>query len=141
MKKIFIGGSMHFSKKMLEVQKQLQKLGYEALVPTDTHECLDNPNLNMDVDHCTSRDIDKENFDLVVKSDAFLVLNYPKNNIDGYIGGATLMEIGLCRHFNIPVILLHSLPSKNKLRYSLEVEITKPYILNGNIENILECIN
>lgn len=127
---------MHFSKEMLETQQILQNLGYEALVPTDTLECLENPELNMDFDHCTARDIDKENFDLVVASDAFLVLNHPKNDIEGYIGGATLMEIGLCRHFNIPVILLHPLPSKDILRYALEVEITKPLILDGNIQNI-----
>lgn len=134
--KVFIGGSMHFAKEMLKAQQILQKLGHEAIVPTDTHECIENPELNMDFDHCTSRDIDKENFDLVVSSDAFLVLNYPKNEIEGYVGGATLMEIGLMRHFNKPIILLHPLPSKDKLRYALEIEITRPMILDGKLENI-----
>ena len=92
-----ICGSMHFAKEMLEAQKTLQALGHTARVPSDIHECLDNPELNMDFDYCVRTNIDKKDFQQVADSEAILVLNYPKQGIEGYVGGATLMEIGLAR--------------------------------------------
>ena len=92
---------MYFAKEMLEAQKILQELGHIAIVPIDTDDCLQNPELNMDWEHCHKYgDIDKDHFNKVAASDAMIVLNYPRNGINGYIGGATLMEIAIARHLN-----------------------------------------
>ncbi len=134
--KITICGSMHFAREMLEAKQELEKLGHEAFVPEDTHLCVKNPELNMDFEHCMSTQIDKKCFDLIENSDAILVLNYPKNGVNGYIGGATLMEIGLARHLNKRIFLLNDLPSEEELRYALEIRITEPVIVNGDLSNV-----
>lgn len=134
--RIVICGSMHFSKEMLEAQKIIQNLGHEGIVPLDTLECLENPALNMDLEHGINLDIDKDHFNKIENSDAILVLNYPKNNMSGYIGGATLMEIGIARHFDKKIFILHDLPSEDELRYALEIKVTRPVILNGDLHNI-----
>jgi len=131
-----ICGSMGFAREMLEAQKILEELGHAVMIPCDTHECIENPNLNMDFEHCTATDIDKSCFNKVAASEAIVVLNYPKNGIEGYIGGATLMEIGLARHLNKKIFLLHEIPAENVLRYALEIKITRLVILNGDLKKI-----
>ena len=131
-----ICGSMHFANEMLEAQRVLEELGHHVNIPCDTHECVENPNLNMDIEHCMMTNIDKSCFQKVADSEAILVLNYPKNGIDGYVGGATLMEIGLARHFDKKIFLLHDLPSEDELRYALEIKLTRPTILQGDIRKI-----
>ncbi len=129
-----ICGSMGFAKEMLEAQKILAEIGHEVMIPCDTHECVENPNLNMDFEHCILTDIDKSCFKKVAASEAIVVLNYPKNGIDGYVGGATLMEIGLARHLDKKIFLLYEIPAENILRYALEIKITRPVILGGNLK-------
>lgn len=131
-----ICGSMRFAREMLETQKKLAELGHQAMIPGDTLECVENPNLNMDLEHCATTNIDKSCFAQVAQSDAILVLNYPKNGVSGYVGGATLMEIGLARHLDKKIFLLHDLPGENELRYALEIKLTKPIILRGDIAKI-----
>jgi len=138
--RFMICGSMHFAKEMLEAQKSLQGLGHDAKIPSDTLECLENPELNMDFDYCVRTQIDKKDFQQVADSDAILVLNYPKNGIKGYIGGATLMEIGLARHLGKKIFLLHDIPSEDELRYALEVRLTSPVVLGGDIKKINQFI-
>jgi hypothetical protein len=134
--RIAICGSMSFSREMLEAKKTLEDSGHEATIPPDTMQCLENPELNMSLEHCLSTDIDKKCFDLIAESDAILVLNYEKNGVEGYVGGATLMEIGLARHLNKKIFLLNGLPEKEKLRHVLEIETTRPTILNGDVSKI-----
>ena len=134
--KIMICGSMQFSKEMLEAQKILEAKGHEVMVPDDVHDCLENPELNMSMAHCMKWDIDKKCFEKVAKSDAIVVLNYPKNGMSGYVGGATLMEIGLARHLDKKIFLLHELPSEDELRYTLEIKLAKPVVLKGDLEKV-----
>ena len=136
--KITICGSMHFAKEMVEVQKALEEMGHEAFIPSDTHDCIEKPELNSDMEHCTSQDIDidKECFNNIEKSDAIIVLNHPKKGIDGYIGGATLMEIGVARHLDKKIFLLHNIPSEEELGYAFEIKLTNPTILNGDLGKI-----
>jgi len=134
--KLMICGSMFFSKEMLQTKNILEELGHEVMVPSDVNECLVDSELNTNLDYCIKNNIDKKDFDQIAKSDGIVVLNYDKNNIKGYVGGATLMEIGLARHLNKKIFLLFSLPEEKDLRYALEIKITKPTILNGDLNLI-----
>jgi hypothetical protein len=135
--KITICGSMIFAKEMLDAQKLLTELGHEAVVPIDTYECLGDSSLNESMEHCQKfGDIDKDNFDKIADSDAILILNYPKNDIAGYVGGAVLTELGVARHLDKKIFILHPLPSEKDLRYALEIKIMKPIILNGDLTKI-----
>jgi len=134
--KIVICGSMYFAKEMLEVKSRLAEMGHLAFVPSDIDECVKNPELSMDMEHCLRTNVQKECFDKVAESDAILVLNYKRNRIEGYIGGATLMEIGLAQHLDKKIFLLYPPPKIEDLRYSLEIQLAKPIILNGDLSKI-----
>jgi hypothetical protein len=137
--KIVLCGSMTFAKEMLEVKNKLEGNGHEILLPLDTEACLANPDLNMSLEHCenfSDVDLDKDHFNKISESDAILVLNYPKNNIDGYVGGASLMEIGVARHLDKKIFMLFDLPNTEALRYALEIKLAKPIILNGDLNKI-----
>ena len=127
---------MVFAKEMLEAQKQLEALAHEVLIPIDTQDCLAKPELQENLEWCMSQDLDKDHFNKVANSDAVLILNYPKNNIVGYIGGSTLMELGLARHLDKKIFILHNLPSEEEIRYALEIKAMRPIILNGDISKI-----
>jgi len=134
--KIFICGSMSFAREMLEYKNKLQEIGHQVIVPASVEECIENPELNMDLDYCFRTDIQKKCFNQIAESDAILVLNCEKNGIDGYIGGATLMEMGLASHLNKKIFLLNTSPKIEDLRYSVEIQLTKPIILNGDLNLI-----
>jgi hypothetical protein len=134
--KITICGSMFFSKEMLLVKTELEKAEHTVFVPSDVHDCAENPDLAADVEHCLRTNVQEECFNNVANSDAILVLNYKKNGIEGYIGGATLMEIGIAQHLKKKIFLLNPVPKVEDLRYSVEIQIAKPVILNGNLNLI-----
>jgi len=94
--RIAICGSMSFAKEMLEVQKLLQNMGHQAEVPCDTELHVQKPEFVDDLDgnyvHCTENDIIRRCFDVIAAADAILLLNYPKNGMNGYIGASGLKD-------------------------------------------------
>lgn len=139
--KIFICGSMHFSKEMLEAQKKLKELGHVAEVPCDTKEFVENSQLTTD-DHeknykwCIDNDIVRKCLDCIAESDAILLLNYPKNGINGYIGASGIMEAGLAYYLKKKIFLLFPPPSPQEVKSSHEILIMQPVILNGDLSLI-----
>lgn len=138
---IMICGSMKFAKEMLEAKEKLEKMGHEVKVPCDTQHFIDNPDFTTDnhadnYDHCIENDIIRKCFNQVADSDAILVLNHPKNGIDGYVGASTLMEIGLAYHLDKRIFLLNSPPKLEQLRHTHEILIMQPIILNGDLNKI-----
>ena len=132
---------MQFAKKMLLAKKKLEKLGLTVKVPCDIKKFIDESNFSTDnheedYKHCLENDVIKTDMKSVVESDAILVLNYPKDNIEGHIGTSTLMEIGLAYFHNKKILLLFPLPKLEKARYSHELSIMQPQILKGDIKNI-----
>lgn len=134
--KITICGSMAFAKEMLEYKDKLEKMGHTVITPSATEECIINPELNMDLEFCIKRDLQKEHFNFISQSDAILVLNHNKNGIKGYVGGATLMEMAIASHLDKKIFLLDPIPEIKDLRYSFEIQLTKPIVLNGNLNLI-----
>lgn len=136
--KIYIVGSMHFSKEMIETQKKLREMGHLASIPPDTHDCRNNPHLklNEDLEHCEKIDIMRACTDLQEDCDAIIVLNYPKEGVEGYIGANTLMEMGLAYYLKQKIFLLYPPPSPEKARYYVEVMHMKPIILNGDLNKL-----
>ncbi len=136
-----ICGSMHFSKEMLKIQKKLEEMGHVVEVPCDTHEFANNQNMTTDNHEenykwCIDNDIIRKCFDLIVESDAILMLNYPKKGIEGYVGASGLMEIGLAYYFKKKIFLLYPPPSPQEVKSSHEIFIMQPIILNGDLNLI-----
>ena len=97
--KITICGSMAFAKNMQETKDLLEEAGHEIFIPSDTRQHISDPslgdNLESNYKHSLETDIMRDHFNLIAKSAAILVLNYPKNGINGYIGTCNLIEMGV----------------------------------------------
>lgn len=136
--KIMICGSMTFAKEMLEIKKKLEEIGHAAEIPTDTLEMKEgkynNDDLEADYRHCIEKDIIRTHFNMIEKNDAILVLNYEKNGTKGYVGAASLMEIGLAYYLKKKIFLLYPLPHHSQQRCAHEIKIMQPFILNGNLD-------
>jgi hypothetical protein len=141
--KVMICGSMQFAREMLEAQKRLEEMGIEAEVSCDTQLFIDNPDFTTDnhdenYAHCIENDIIRKSFDSIAESDAILILNYPKNGTEGYVGASGLIEIGLAYYLRKKIFLLNPPPSPDRAKYAHEILIMQPIILNGKLEKILE---
>lgn len=75
----------------------------------------------------------RQHFDLIAKSDAVLVVNEEKNDSAGYVGGNTLMEMGLAFYLNKKIYLLNPIP---EIAYKEEIIGMTPSVLNGDLARI-----
>lgn len=138
--KIMICGSMAFIKDILNVKRQLDRLGHTALIPYGTEPHLIDSKfvekLGDNLEYCIKNNIMKKNFDMVAKSDAVLVLNPKRNNIEGYIGVSVLMEMAVAHHLNKNIFIFNEIPHYDKARWAQEVRIMQPIIIHGNLNKI-----
>jgi len=145
--KITLCGSIAFQDEALSIKEKLEKLGHEVrLWPTKLKNgegqlicakeyykirktAADNEKWVWD----RKAEAVLEHFNKVVWSDAILVANYDKNNINGYIGGNTLMEMGFAFFLNKKIYLLNSIP---EMSYKEEILGVKPVVINGDLNEI-----
>jgi len=142
-KEIVICSSAAFYKQVIEVEEKLKKLGFKVTIPFVANKMKENRDFN--VEHYktwykNSNDYKKKSLWMkqhyceIVKGDIVLVLNYEKNGIAGYIGGATLSEMTLALHFGKKIYVLNPIPEL--LSYKEELYGTLPVILNGDLSLI-----
>lgn len=145
--KITICGSIAFQDEVLSVKEKLEKLGHEVeiwpLEVKDEKGQLISVREYYKIRRIASEDEkwvwDRkaesvlEHFEKVAWSDAILVANYNKNDVKGYIGGNTLMEMGLAFFLKKKIYLLNQIP---ELSYKEEILGVKPIILNGDLTKI-----
>lgn len=145
--KITICGSIAFQDEVLSVKEKLEKLGHEVkLWPLKLEG--EKGQLISAKKYYKIRKIAADDekwvwdrkaeavlrhFNKVDWSDAILVANYDKNDVKGYIGGNTLMEIGLAFFLKKKIYLLNQIP---ELPYKEEILGVKPIILNGDLTKI-----
>lgn len=134
--KITICGSLSFAKEMIEAGEELNAMGHEAIVPNSAQIALTNPGVNMDLDYCLENNVLLEHYNFVADSDAILVINEEKNGIKGYIGASTLMEMAIARYFNKKIFLINPWPKIEELRHSMEIQLTRPIVLNRDLTKI-----
>lgn len=145
--KITICGSIMFIDEMQEVKRKLEKLGHEVKLPPSEIVVEGGKTIPVKelyaIRHATDtaegwiwdikQEAMKNHFNKVVWSDAILVLNHSKNNIAGYIGANTLLEMGLALHLGKKIYLLYPIP---EISYKEEILGMKPAILNDNLNLI-----
>ncbi len=138
--KIMIIGSMAFAEDMIRAKKILQNLGHRVDVPTGISDHLKDKKfvdkLDENFEYCVKTNVMKKCFGKVAKSDAVLVVNNKRKNINGYIGTSALMELGIAHHLNKKIFLLNEIPSWKEQRWAHEVLIMQPVILNGDFSRI-----
>jgi len=145
--KITICGSIAFQDEVLSVKEKLEKLGHKVKVwPSEVKDekgqlisvqeyykirkiAADDEKWVWD----RKAEVVLEHFNKVAWSDAILVANYDKNNVNGYIGGNTLMEIGLAFFLKKKIYLLNEIP---ELPYKEEILGVRPIVLGGDLSKI-----
>ena len=140
---ITICASCSFYTKVIEVQKQLEDLGYKVLVPLTAKKMEKSndfrvekykPWMERPTGYKRKAFLTKGHFDKVVEGDVTLVLNYEKNGREGYIGGAVLSEMALAFYFKKPIYILN--PIDESSPYKEEMYGFLPKIINGDLKSI-----
>ena len=76
----------------------------------------------------------KNHYDKIDWCDVILVVNHDKRGVAGYIGGNTLIEIGVAFYLKKKIYILN--PVSSELSYKQEIMGMKPVFLNGNLSLI-----
>lgn len=145
--KITVCGSIAFFKEMQRIKNELESLGYEVKMPPS--ELKDDNGKDISIEEYyklrkastndeswiwnRKEEMMRMHFDKVLWSDAVLILNYDKNNIKGYIGANTFLEMGLAMHLKKKIYLLKPIP---EVSCKEEILGMKPIIINNNLSEI-----
>lgn len=129
--KIVVCGSMKFIEDIKKIKEELTKQGHEVIIPNIDH--LEEEQQMEDHNAKIKFDLIRSFFKKIENSDALLVANFDKNNIKGYIGGNSLLEMGKAYDVRIPIYLLYEIP---EMSYTDEIKALQPIVLNGDLEKI-----
>ena len=141
-KTIVICSSASFYKNVIQVEKDLKKLGFFVKIPNVANHMKKTG--DFDVSKIKTwvknpKDYDKKNalmvthFKKIKVSDAILVVNNKKNNIDGYIGGNVLLEMMIAYEYKKPIYIMHPV---SEYLLTEEVYGLLPIFINGDLTKI-----
>jgi hypothetical protein len=130
-----IGGSMTFAKQMKKSKETLEKMGYEVFVPLDTEHCIIDPSKKVDVQFMKELGVGRGDAELVAKSDAFIILNYPKHGTEGYIGAGAYRDLSVAWWLKKKLFFLFPY-DENQNNHKYEMLGFEPIILDGDIHKI-----
>lgn len=152
--KITLCGSIAFYKEMETVRDELTTLGHEVLIPELALEVPQEfgggkkvyfgeyieKNGGIDAfpeDHPLwdlKEGAIRDHYKKIEWGDAILVVNPEKRGVPGYVGGNTLIEIGLAFYLEKKIYILH--PVSSTLSHKQEIMGMKPTILSGDLQKI-----
>jgi hypothetical protein len=139
--RITLIGSVAFAKRMVEVYRQLEKMGHEPLMLGHMFGIADGTERELidDIrrDHANAKrkyDFFRKWHELIKSGDAVLVCNFEKNGIRNYIGGNTLMEMGFAHVNDKKVFLLNPVPEG--VPYVDEIRGVTDAVLEGDLGKI-----
>ncbi len=146
--KITICGSIAFIDEMQATKNKLEQLGHEVKLPP--LEIIDEngkaiPAKEYYTIRKTTNMTDgwiwdrkeqamRNHFDKIAWADSILVLNHDKNDVKGYIGGNTLMEMGFAFFLKKKIYLLNEIP---ELSYKEEILGVRPIVIEGDLNKIV----
>lgn len=132
---ITICGSIKFFDDMVKIQKVLEARGYTVLMPVKAD------GVDYWADDNTSRvqakktlELINEHFNKIEQSDAILVVNITKKDIENYIGANTFLEIGFAHYRDKKIFLLNPVPDQPYIID--EIQTIDPIVIDGDIDNI-----
>ena len=152
--KLAVCGSIAFYSEMEALRDRLESEGHEVLIPELADEAPPEfggdkkvyfgqyveENGGIDAfapDHQIwelKRAAIEDHFRKIEWADAVLVANYDKRGMRGYVGGNTLIEIGVAFYLQKPIYLLNDVSSD--LSYKVEILGMKPTVLHGDTRKI-----
>lgn len=139
--KITICGSIKFADKLVEIYRELEKIGHEPMMHEEMFGIADGTAKELidgiQLDHAEVKrknDFIRWWHDCICRGDAVLVCNFDKNGIKNYIGGNTLMEIGFA-HVNDKKIFLFN-PIPEEVSYVDEIKAMIDEVIEGDLSKI-----
>ena len=134
--KIVMLGSVAFAEKMNEIKEHLFVLGHDVYFSKLIQNYVgvsQEERYNQAVVNKSKFDLIKYYYDLIKENDAIVVVNETKKEIEGYIGGNVLIEMGFAYVLNKKIFLLNDIPD---VSYKDEIVAMKPIVLNGDLSLI-----
>jgi hypothetical protein len=133
--KITICGLMKFNDEMIAIQRELESVGHDIFmpikVPTVDYWSADGSSR---VEAKKGLNLVKKHMDKIKESDAILVCNYTKGDIENYIGANTFLEMGYAHYIDKKIFLLHPLPSQ---QYIIDELVSfDTIVIDGDLEKI-----
>lgn len=149
--KLTICGSIAFYKEMEKLRDELKQFGHEVLIPELEVEVprdfgggkkvnfgeyiegkggLDAFQRGHEV-FKLKRDAIRDHFRKIEWADAILVANYEKRGVAGYVGGNTLIEIGVAFYLDKKIFILN--PVSSELSYKIEILGMEPIVVEGDL--------
>jgi hypothetical protein len=140
--KIYVVGSSHFLKHMVECSTELHKWGldgfihedYEAFARGEKQDIVDAWYRGEEASIKRDNNYYKEHYQHILESDGILVVNDEKNGIKNYIGGNVLIEMGQAYVNDKKIFFLNGMPTQSS--YLDEIVSMDPICLNGALYNI-----
>jgi nucleoside 2-deoxyribosyltransferase len=123
---------MRFHKEMGDAKKRLEEKGHTVLLPHVEFGDFRKARGKDEKWRRLKQGFIREHFEKIRRADAVLILNYDKDGIESYIGGNSLMELGVAYEYGKQIFILNSVP--DGLSYSEEIEVMAPTILDGNLD-------
>jgi len=119
--KITLCGSIKFFDNMIEIQKQLESNGHEVYRPIKV-ENVDyfSEDGSSRIEAKKSLNLAKIHLDKIEASDAILVANYTKGDIENYIGASTFLEMAFAHYRGKKIFVLNPLPKQKYIDDELQ---------------------
>ncbi len=134
--RIFIICSKRFYDKIPEIQQILEEKGHEITLPN----CYDDPSTEEryekmgDQAHAEWKgSMLRHSTEVIENNDAVLVLNFEKNGMKDYIGGATFLEMYDAFRLDKKIYLYNAIPEGILFD---EIKGFKPILLQGEIRQM-----
>lgn len=133
--KIIICGSISAADEIVSAKTELEELGHTVEIPEGVKHlqewggAADSNSAKRKIEH----DLIRGYYEKMKSYDKVLIVNPRKKDIEGYIGGNTLIEMAFALILNKPIYLLHAIP---EISYKAEIAAMQPILLNGDISKI-----
>lgn len=134
--KIFICASKHFYDKVNNVKNELELAGHTIALPNSFDDPFAEEKAKT-LSHADHKKFKAEMFELqnkkVAENDGILVLNFEKNGVPNYIGGAVFMEMIKAFELGKKIFIFNPVPN-NILKD--EIEGLDPFVIDGDLSLI-----
>jgi hypothetical protein len=140
---ITICASVNFYKQVIEIQEQLEAMGFGVIVPATASKMKEANDFeptqykswfgNADDYHKKTALMDAH-FKEVANGDVTLVVNNEKHGVANYIGGNVLMEMAIAFYLKKPIYVLNQLPTESN--FLEEIMGLNPTALKGDLSLI-----
>lgn len=140
---VTICSSANFYRQAVDIQADLEKLGYKVLIPATAERMKQSDDFEVshyktwfgdNNDYHKKTALMRGHFDEVERGDAVLVLNFEKHGVTNYIGGNVLMEMALAFHLKKPIFLFNEIPDQSP--FLEEIIGLEPIVLSGRLEKL-----